>query len=142
MRLLRKFSELLFGKQAVGAIENFTHQAQPSRAFYEKQKEYIAREAAVGARLLGPVPSGHKREFFCLDEHTWVWSESWRDENGRLQQLTVNYEVDPSGILKRVNGGQYTKVRGEELIRFNQAIKSYHKQVLAHVYGKPTATTA
>jgi len=141
MPLLHKLSELLFGAQAVNAFNGFMGQPNYQNLRYQKEKEYIAREAAVGARILGPVPSGHTREFFCLDVNTWIWHESWRDESGKHQEFTVNYEVDPSGILKRVNGSQYRKLEGEELRRFCNATQAYRNEVKKQLYSQP-ATTA
>lgn len=41
----------------------------------EAYREAIQEEAKVGAKVFGPVPAGVRREFFCLDERTWVWHE-------------------------------------------------------------------
>lgn len=142
MALLRNISELLFGTKATNALTGRSPQQASAQLHYQKNKEYIAREAAVGARLLGPIPSGHNREFFCLDQHTWIWHESWKDQNGKHQEFTVNYEVDPSGILKRVNGGSYSLLKGEELKRFNRAIRAYHSEVLRVVYNKQAPALA
>lgn len=32
------------------------------------ERELIQRESTIGRELFGPVPEGHRREFFCLDE--------------------------------------------------------------------------
>lgn len=141
MAWLRKVSEVVFGKQAVQSVSNWMPQPSQDQIYYQKNKEYIAREAAVGARILGPIPSGHDREFFCLDENTWIWHETWKDQNGR-HQFTVNYEIDPSGVLKRVNGGPYVLLQGEELRRFDKATEAYLKEVSRHVYGQPIVTQA
>lgn len=137
--MLRKVSEILFGKKATRAMGLVVPALSLEQLRVKKEKEYIAREAAVGARILGPVPSGHDREFFCLDEHTWIWHEQWRNKKGVMQQFIVNYEVDPSGILKQVNGGQYKQLTGEELRRFDAAVRLYHKEVARHVYGQQVA---
>lgn len=142
MALLRKLSELLLGTNTTNASGGWGSQQAAAQLHYQKNKEYIAREAAVGARLLGPIPSGHDREFFCLDQHTWIWHETWKDEHGKRQEFTVNYEIDPSGVLKRVNGGSYSLLQGEELKRFNIAIRAYHAEVLRHVYGKQAPALA
>ena len=142
MAWVRKLSELILGKEAIQAMAIRNSHQWASHSAYEREKEYIFRESLVGARVLGPIPSGHDREFFCLDEHTWIWRESWKDQNGQRQEFVVNYEVDPSGILKRVNGGQYTLLRGEELRRFVDAVTKYHNEVKRHVYGKPVTSVA
>jgi hypothetical protein len=133
--VLKKISQLLFGKQAVNAISQINSSAKHARSNYQTHKDYIAREAVLGARILGPIPSGHNREFFCLDRNTWIWHESWQDEAGRHQEFIVNYEVDPTGILKRINGGQFTKLQGQELANFDRAITEYYHQVSRQIYN-------
>jgi hypothetical protein len=142
MPLLRDLSELFLGKKTTQALSAYMPQATQQQRSYQHEKEYIAREAAVGARILGPIPSGHEREFFCLDRNTWIWHESWKDESSKYQEFTVNYEVDPTGILKRVNGGSYTKLQGEELARFDRAIRTYYVEVARQVYGKQVPALA
>ena len=137
--MLRKLTELIFGKQAANHLLAGHEAHLQSTHQQQVHKDYIAREAVIGAGLLGPIPSGHEREFFCLDEHTWIWSETWKDEHGRMQHFTVNYEVDPAGILKRVNGGQYSKLQGEELSNFHSAIKKYYQDGSMRVYDAQPA---
>ena len=45
-------------------------------------RNLIRHEAKIGGQLFGPVPKDGRREFFCLDRHTWVWHEEWVDANG------------------------------------------------------------
>ena len=131
--MLHKLSQLIFGTNNVqSSLGSLSGQHMLK---HNVRKSYIWREAVVGARVLGPIPSGHDREFFCLDRDTWVWHETWRDEKGHKQEFTVQYEVDPSGVLKRVNGGQYTKLQGVELARFEKAVYAYYQEVSRHVYG-------
>ena len=42
-------------------------------------RELIRREAAIGGTLFGSLPKGGQRQFFCLDEHSWIWYEEWKD---------------------------------------------------------------
>jgi hypothetical protein len=48
----------------------------------DEYRKLIRREAKIGGTIFGPVPAGHRREFFCLDEHSWVWHEEWIDKAG------------------------------------------------------------
>jgi hypothetical protein len=90
--------------------------------------ELIRYEAQIGGQLFGALPKGHRREFFCLDEHTWVWHEEWTDENGKRQVVTTRYDVRPSGILK-AQGSQYQPLSTQETINLYQAIELYEQQV-------------
>ena len=92
--------------------------------------ELIRFEAQIGGQLFGPVPKGHRREFFCLDEHTWVWHEEWRDENGGQQAVTTRYDVRPSGILK-AQGSQYQPLSTAETLNLMRAVELYGQRVNA-----------
>ncbi len=37
--------------------------------FAKLQHQLLLQEAKLGGTLFGDVPAGHRREFFCLDEH-------------------------------------------------------------------------
>ena len=56
------------------------------------ERELLTLESEIGGKLFGPVPAGHRREFFCLDEKTWIWYEEWRDETKKLQSSTLRSE--------------------------------------------------
>lgn len=105
----------------------------PTEAHIERQ--LIERESQIGARLFGQIPTGHRREFFCLDDTSWIWYEEWKDAAGKLQKSTIRYEIQPAGILKVQEGARYSYLEGEELNNFMSAIKAYHGQVLAQVYN-------
>lgn len=88
----------------------------------------IHREARIGGSLFGPVPKGHRREFFCLDRHTWVWHEEWKDTAGRQQVMTTRYEVRPNGVLKSQNG-TYQPLPLDEARNLYRAIALYGQKV-------------
>lgn len=92
-------------------------------------REAIREEAKVGGKLFGPVPSGTRREFFCLDEHTWVWHEEWTDEKGQLRYCTTRYDIRPTGIIKAQDGQPYQEVSLEETIRLLYAIRKYNRTI-------------
>ncbi len=104
------------------------------------ERELIALESKLGARLFGPVPAGHQREFFCIDETSWIWYDAWR-ENGEPRQTTIRYEVQPAGVLKIQQGARYSYLEGAELQNFIKAVEAYHHAVLTKLYHKQVATT-
>lgn len=95
----------------------------------EIDKALIHYEARIGGDLFGPVPKGNRREFFCLDRHTWVWHEEWTDKNGKRHTMTTRYDVRPHGILKSQGGNSYQKIRGDEVRHFYQAINLYSQRI-------------
>lgn len=100
----------------------------------------LRREARVGGAVFGPVPAGRTREFFCLDEYTWVWSEKWIDEkSGTHQQIFVRYEFTPHGVLKIVNEIPRGYVNGSELKNLTRAMKTYSERVKSEIYSVGSA---
>lgn len=99
----------------------------------EAYRQLIRREAKIGGELFGPVPTGRRREFFCLDEQTWVWHEEWTDNRGLRHVYTTRYDVRPDGVLKAQNG-QYVRLGAREMRNFRQAVDSYHRRVKAELY--------
>lgn len=95
----------------------------------EAHRNLIRREAKIGGELFGPIPAGHQREFFCLDEHTWVWHEAWTDEQGQQQVVTTRYEVRPNGVLKIQNNQAYQTLSLGEALNLYQAVEHYEKRV-------------
>lgn len=100
----------------------------------EAKRNLIRREAKIGGELFGPIPAGHQREFFCLDEKTWVWHEGWIDSLGRQQSVTTRYEVRPTGVLKVQNNTGYQSLSHDEAINLYRAVDLYEKRVLS-LYG-------
>lgn len=103
-------------------------------------RDLIRMESKIGAQLFGPVPKGHRREFFCLDEHTWIWYEEWLDQNGKRQSVTTRYEVHPNNILKVQDGHPYQIVEGEELRNLATATRHYREQVIRGLYHRDHIT--
>ncbi len=94
----------------------------------------LRKAAKIGGELFGPLPAGHRREFFCLDAHTWVWHEEWTDNKGIRQILTTHYTVRPDGILKSQNNDGYRLVDDAELRNLKHAVKLYGERVPAELY--------
>ncbi len=101
----------------------------------ELYRALIRREAKIGGQLFGPVPEGCRREFFCLDERTWVWHEEWTDSEGKRQVRTTRYDVRPSGILKAQDGQNYQPVTSSEALRLRSAVHSYNKRIRSDLYA-------
>ena len=96
--------------------------------------ELINAESALGRTLFGPIPTGHSREFFAVRRNVWIWHESWTDKINGLQEMTVRYEVRPTGVYKRANKGNYEKIEGDELNNFRRAARSYLDLVKTKLY--------
>ena len=97
--------------------------------------EYINAESAYGRLLFGPIPYGHQREFFLHKKNVWVWHDSWLDEVGNTQGVTIRYEVRPTGVFKKHAGGTFTKIDGEELDNFRKAARMYLDLVKTNLYS-------
>ncbi len=102
------------------------------------ERELIQREAKVGAQIFGYLPPNRRREFFCLDPHTWVWHEEWQDHAGP-HQVTTRYEIHGKKVLKLQNDQSAELVTGEELTNLYQAVMAYYRGVAAEVYKRPVA---
>ncbi len=97
-------------------------------------RDLLRHEARIGGELFGPVPPGGHREFFCLDEHTWVWHEEWKDKSGHRQIRTTRYDVRDTGIVKVQDGKHYQKVTKNEAQKLYKAAKLYQKRVNHEIY--------
>jgi hypothetical protein len=104
------------------------------------ERELLQLESEIGAKLFGDAPKDGRREFFCLDEKTWIWHEEWLEEGGKRQQRTIRYEVHEKGILKVQEGARYSFVEGEELQNLMTAATMYYEQVARHVYKRDPQT--
>lgn len=100
----------------------------------ELYRNLIRHEAKIGGALFGPVAPGGRREFFCLDEHTWVWHEEWTDQYGQHQSKTTRYDVRPDGVLKSQDG-QYQKLTVEEARNLRSAAVSYRDKIKTELYS-------
>ena len=98
-------------------------------------KNLMRHEARIGGTVFGPIPKGRRREFFCLDEHTWVWHEEWTDTTGKHNVMTTRYDVRPDSILKSQNGSHYQPVNIEEAERLAEAAKLYRQKVKQEIYS-------
>lgn len=108
------------------------HEAERNARLY---REIVTREAEIGGKLFGPIKPGGRREFFCLDKHTWIWHEEWTDEQGSAQSITTRYDIRSNGIFKAQDGQPYQRLTTVEARNLYKAMKLYNKEVDAQLYG-------
>lgn len=105
------------------------------------ERELIQLESEIGSKLFGDIPKGHRREFFCLDEKTWIWYEEWVDpKTNKRSNMTIRYEVHSNGILKVQEGARYSFIEGPELDNLLAATTMYYEQVARGVYKRDPRT--
>jgi len=116
-------------------LSGLTTATQDDTRRLEAYRNLIRREAKIGGRLFGPVTPNGRREFFCLDEYTWVWHEEWTDQNGMQHAITTRYDVRPNGILKAQDQQPYQYIGIDEAQRLFNAVSMYNKSVDVELYG-------
>lgn len=99
------------------------------------ERELIQLESEIGRELFGPIDKGCRREFFNTSPEVWIWHEEWKDEAGKVQQLTTKYEVRADGVWKLQPGPRYFQLHGDELKNFHAATQLYYERVMRDVYG-------
>ena len=115
---------------------NFTAAAKARKE--EERRSNIQRallhyQARIGGEVFGPIPANIRREFFCLDEHTWVWHEEWNNKDGKRQAMTTRYDVRPSGVVKSQGGNSYQALTAPEARNLYDAIHVYEQRVGAEL---------
>lgn len=110
------------------------------RTAFMTRDDLINAESRLGSTIFGPVPAGHRREFFHDQENIWIWFESWHDATDHPRQLTVRYEVRPSGVYKKISAGAYFKLAGDELENFRRATHAYLHLVKKYLYPNVVST--
>lgn len=110
----------------------------PTRSILQRnsysENDLIRREAKIGAQLFGPIPAGHRREFFCLDESTWIWHEEWVDVDGNRQEITTRYEIRGNQVIKAQGSQPYQIVTSREAKNLLAAVALYHQRVMSEIY--------
>lgn len=140
MSVLKKALTLL-----IGNTDDLTYLKMPKGKQYPKamsERELIQRESEIGRELFGPVPKGHHREFFCLDESTCIWYESYKNSDGKEVTATTRYEIQGDKILKAQEGARYSYLEGQELENLLLAIGIYYERVMRGVYARDPNTGA
>ena len=134
---IKTVKSLIVGNEIQSAKERETSRLITSDI---TDRELLREESKVGATLFGPIPEGRQREFFCLDESTWIWHEEWRDEKGVERQTTIRYEVHPNGIMKVSDGPRFQFIEGAELENFAQATRLYYEETAKRIYKRDPKT--
>ncbi len=98
------------------------------------ESDLINAESALGGTLFGPIPQGHRREFFRYKHNIWIFHESWTGQNGEKLEATITYEVRENGVYKLPLGGKYVRIEGAELENFVKATKEYLKIIKTKLY--------
>jgi hypothetical protein len=98
------------------------------------RRDLLKHEARIGGELFGPIPDRGRREFFCLDEYTWIWYEEWTDKNRNRQSRTTRYDVRPGGITKIQDGQSFRQLTDGEAIRLFDAMKAYERRTRTELY--------
>lgn len=139
MSVLKKALTLL-----VGNTDDLSYLRMPKGKFESKklsERQLIQRESEIGRELFGPIPQGHQREFFCLDESTCIWYESYKDKDGKEVTSTTRYEIQGDRVLKAQEGARYSYLEGRELDNLLLAIRMYYERVMRGVYGQDPKTS-
>lgn len=97
-------------------------------------RSLIKSEAVIGGSIFGELSHNQRREFFCLDPHTWIWHEEWTDEKGERQILTTRYDVRPDGILKSQANSGYQAVSMQEARHLINAAREYKNRAFTKLY--------
>lgn len=137
--LLKKALNLIVGDSQAAE----TALVMPKKHLFRKftERELIQLESEIGAKLFGPVPVGHRREFFCLDKDTWIWYEQGKDvATGKVTESTTRYEIHENGILKVQEGARYSFIEGAELDNLVVATQLYYEQVARSIYRRDPQT--
>lgn len=113
-------------------LRNITTQKQTERRA-ELYRNLIRHEARIGGEVFGPIGPNRRREFFCLDEHTWVWHEEWQDVQGQSHVQTTRYDIRPNMIIKS-QGGKYQPVARREAGRLLAAMQQYRTRIQHDIY--------
>jgi hypothetical protein len=120
-------------QKVIGLITGNEYIDRPFKNLTERQ--LIQKESEIGRELFGPIPAGHRREFFCLDDHTWIWHEEWKDEvTGKRKFMTTRYEIHQNGVLKVQDGTNYRFIEGEELHNLFLSTRLYYEGVMRDIY--------
>ena len=124
--------KLLKRRVAKRKAKHSTPSARVKNGFTYEQ--LINAESELGRTLFGPIPEGYRREFFESRPNVWIWHESFVNKLGRMEEMTIRYEVRPTGVYKKPVGGVYERIEGEELTNFRKAARGYLELVKSKLY--------
>lgn len=122
------------------ALLKTKEQKHASKIARMSERQLIQAESEIGRTLFGPIAKGASREFFCLDENTWIWHEEWIDPSGKKQARTTRYEIRGTEVIKAQDGEKRVFVTGTELQNLMQATRLYYDRVTRGIYHRDPAT--
>jgi hypothetical protein len=99
----------------------------------EVLRQLLHQEARLGGQLFGPTTNGSRREFFCLDEHTWLWHEEQRESNGNTRTIVTRYDILAYGIRKAQDNQPDVYITEAEARRLYAAIDLYNQIIDAEL---------
>lgn len=112
------------------------------------ERELLRLESKIGATLFGTLAKNGRREFFNLDEKTWIWYEEWQDQGRNKKSATTRYEIQDNTVMKVQEGARYSYLEGQELENLRTAISLYYERVAREIYridpdtGQPITSQA
>lgn len=118
-------------KKLLNRKPEYKYRRYSNRLTYE---ELMNAESELGQTLFGPVPAGHQRKFFQSKPNVWIWYEGFVNQVGKYEEMTIRYEVRPTGVFKKPAGGHYERIEGEELNNFRRAAHGYLELVKTKLY--------
>ncbi len=101
----------------------------------DRHRSLIERESRVGSSIFGSVPFGSKREFFCLDEKTWVWREKHNTKDGKVKVINTRYVIYQDRIDK-IQNSEPSEISLDEIENLLHAMQVYTDRVAKKVYRK------
>lgn len=136
-QLLRRVRRLLVDEDELVHLLRNPVKKSTSQTMTECQR--LSLESKVGGQLFGPIPEGFSREFFCLDDHTWIWQEVSYDDFGDKVISKMRYQITVAGVIKTSGQDSYF-IEGEELANFIRATSLYYQEVSRQVYRRDPLT--
>ncbi len=118
--------------EQINSAQSLTDPKKHARRF--SRTELINAESSLGRTLFGPIPAGHRREFFHDRGNVWIWHESWIETSRQSHQVTIRYEVRPTGVYKKLAAGNYVELVGNELENFRYAAHAYLHLIKHNLY--------
>ncbi|MBI4100912.1 hypothetical protein HY441_00360 [Candidatus Microgenomates bacterium] len=104
----------------------------------QRRQKLMQQEMAIGSQLFGPIPQNRERQFYYLNNQTWVWNETVADGSGRKVTTTTQYQVLPDQIVKSQGGQTLSLTDAAEINNLFEAASWYYDLVAKRVYGKVT----
>ncbi len=99
----------------------------------DQRRALLKREGDIGGKLFGKIPKNHTRKFFCLNQNTWVWNETFPAETGETMVVNTRYRVYEDTIEK-IQNNKVTPMSLEEMQNVVHAMELYADKVQRMMY--------